>query len=1016
MFLRHPLCHALLLTFCFVGYQVSITCAEDSKDPQLLVLEYETKITDDDGEFVATQYRGDTLHSDKEENDLYHVVSPAGWIPKADVVNLEEGIKKSGVRIRGKKTKEGGSPADLALMEMAKGNLDEAEKMIDQALEDSPDDEKGLVTRALILLEQDQTDLALEDLKQAYDLNPVNVQTILLMVRCYNDNIEHQEVVDLLNKVPLDRTANADLQIAEGFSLWMLNRNEEALECAQRALDLGSTRFDVYYQIGIANWSLGNPEEAVKWLTQAEELDDESINTQYYLAKAFHDLRQEDSAVEHYGKLLELSPDDHEARLERSRIYRKLDEFESATTDLDYIIENDENENRVAEAMLIRGLVQEDQGDLQGARKDMDRSVEHDPTYWPGWRERGRLRYSLNEPEGSEQDLLKAIELNPNDVLTYRFLGDVYRLLARYPESLTAYTKAIEIDPDDSVAWNNRGIAQELNGDDQKAIADYQQAIEIFPGDPTYALNLVSVYKRTQQIEEADQVLEKAINAYQGDPIRLGDLLFQRGELCRTTNQFEKAIPFYREALKNNDEHAGAYNCRGICYDAIGDYKQAIRDYTQAFRYDPDSSVVLVNRGDSYRKLGEYENAHQDYTQAMEMNPDDALAYNQRGLLYYNLNDYPTAISDFEAALERNEDYRSARANLADALRYSDRLDEAVENYSRILAIEPLNVTMLYGRAECYRRLGRMNEAEAGYRTVLSQEDTYDLAWVGLGELYEARNRMSEAIQFYGKAAEINPEYLYAFYRRARAYRSEAQNDKAAADFGRVLELDPDHISARVFRANCLRDLGKYEDALADYNNALHRSPGNSYILSDRAVCFELLTRYQEAAQDYDAAIEADGGNTTAWNDSAKLHATIRVKGIFQPELALERATRACELTERKNPYFLHTLAAAQAAAEEYQEAVKTEQEAIQVAQSSGSRDRAFLNLARDRVKLYQSGKPFIQGNNNVPAPVKPSGTTPRPSTPKKSGGGLGSGAGSLFGNPTPPSPPKEEPAPDQAL
>ena len=91
----------------------------------------------------------------------------------------------------------------------------------------------------------------------------------------------------------------------------------------------------------------------------------------------------------------------------------------------------------------------------------------------------------------------------------------------------------------------------------------------------------------------------------------------------------------------------------------------------------------------------------------------------------------------------------------------------------------------------------------------------------------------------------------------------------------------------------------------------------------------------------------------TSWDDS-----------IRDGKKAIELATKACELTEWKNPDFLDTLAAAYAEAGQFDDAVKWQKKALEHPEAF---DAAEFEQAKQRLKLYEARQPY-----HVPRPALP--------------------------------------------
>jgi len=77
---------------------------------------------------------------------------------------------------------------------------------------------------------------------------------------------------------------------------------------------------------------------------------------------------------------------------------------------------------------------------------------------------------------------------------------------------------------------------------------------------------------------------------------------------------------------------------------------------------------------------------------------------------------------------------------------------------------------------------------------------------------------------------------------------------------------------------------------------------------------------------------------------------------------AVALAERANQSAGGENPIFLHTLAAAYAEAGRFDDAVRTAQRAMVLAQTAGQSDLA--GRLNDELKLYAAKLPFHQGSN----------------------------------------------------
>jgi len=112
---------------------------------------------------------------------------------------------------------------------------------------------------------------------------------------------------------------------------------------------------------------------------------------------------------------------------------------------------------------------------------------------------------------------------------------------------------------------------------------------------------------------------------------------------------------------------------------------------------------------------------------------------------------------------------------------------------------------------------------------------------------------------------------------------------------------------------------------------------------------------YHQAVSSIEKSIEADPDYAPPLNSLAWFLATAKKKEMRDGKRAVELALKACELTEWKNARYLDTLAAAYARADEFNQAVKWQEKAVEGMKSF---DQYARREAQERLRLYRNRKP----------------------------------------------------------
>lgn len=245
---------------------------------------------------------------------------------------------------------------------------------------------------------------------------------------------------------------------------------------------------------------------------------------------------------------------------------------------------------------------------------------------------------------------------------------------------------------------------------------------------------------------------------------------------------------------------ADGYNNRGISHRALKNFEQAMADYTKAIELKPTDPMPLVNRANLHVQLKKTDLALADYANAVAVDPkyhstyaqrgilldstgrtDDALKdfaksielepayaepYYNRGTIYSGKKEYAKAIPDYEkyVTLVTDSEYLAdGHMNLGIAHYYTGSLQEALDNFSKVIAIQPTRPNGYKARAMLYREMKKDDLAAADQRKVAelsappaqpSQSKT-SFEYTAEGSKYYRDGDYKKAIPLYQKALDL---------------------------------------------------------------------------------------------------------------------------------------------------------------------------------------------------------------------------------------------------------------------
>jgi spermidine synthase len=150
---------------------------------------------------------------------------------------------------------------------------------------------------------------------------------------------------------------------------------------------------------------------------------------------------------------------------------------------------------------------------------------------------------------------------------------------------------------------------------------------------------------------------------------------------------------------------------------------------------------------------------------------------------------------------------------------------------------------------------------------------------------------------------------------------------------------------------------GSFDEAKAYYSRALKIEPGNASAHFGLGNLHLGQHRTAEAITHYSEALKTNPFAKDVLNNLAWIFATQENAKFRNGERAVELALRASDMNGSKDASLLDTLAAAYAEAGQFDQARRTAEKAVALAQSRG--DRALARKIEQRLTLYRSHRPF---------------------------------------------------------
>ncbi len=350
-----------------------------------------------------------------------------------------------------------------------------------------------------------------------------------------------------------------------------------------------------------------------------------------------------------------------------------------------------------------------------------------------------------------------------------------------------------------------------------------------------------------------------------------------------------------------------------------GQIDEAVRQYADVLRFKPDSFMAHSNLGDALRDLGRDEEAGVHFRQAIRIKPDDAIAYYNLANILQSRGKLTEAVEHFRHAVQIDPKFAAAHKNLGLTLQGQGKIVEAIGHFQQALRIKP---------------------DDASVHT-------------SLGFALKKQGKIASAIEHYQLALRADPDLASAHNNLANALLVQRKIVEAIEHYQRAVQIKPDYAEAHFNLANSLQNQGEFAEAIKHHEHALRSLSNHPMVHSRLADAFRDQGDCSEAVRHYLQALALKPDLPQALNNLARIRATHPDAKLRDGAQAVELAERCCQLTSYRVASALDTLAAAYAEVGRFDDAIKWQIKAIELARETRKTEFQI------RLAFYKTGKPY---------------------------------------------------------
>lgn len=382
------------------------------------------------------------------------------------------------------------------------------------------------------------------------------------------------------------------------------------------------------------------------------------------------------------------------------------------------------------------------------------RVIELDSSQWRWRYYRALIQAERGGGEPLVENLRRVVNQAADFGPAWQRLGDALFKAGKYDEARKAWERASTAGPSDAnqpmprhvtevplSAYANVGLARIalVKGDTAQAREILERVAADAPQFSSALRLLADVYRSLGREADADRFVYRA-NRLQPfapylDPMvddlaresRNSTLLLRVSSEANLAVNAEWAEYLTRRALEFDPDNPEAVVKLGRVLRTIGRNEEALEFFQRYHQMVPGDFLGLAHIGSCLSAMGRYQEA-ESYLRRAVAGIDDPQTHYNLGLLLSITNRTPDAIGEYEKALARDPMHADARLNMATALARLGRMDQASRELTRLVDQDPDNAVARTNLGVVLIQQGKVEQARVQLEAALRADPGLDTA------------------------------------------------------------------------------------------------------------------------------------------------------------------------------------------------------------------------------------------------------------------------------------------------
>jgi len=451
------------------------------------------------------------------------------------------------------------------------------------------------------------------------------------------------------------------------------------------------------------------------------------------------------------------------------------------------------------EAMVEEGISLMKQGNPLGAVVFFNNALEKDPNYVEARYQLGLAYQKSGKLEKAEKEFQKVKLQDPANSQVLLDLAGLFLSLREVDKAESEIDQYLKNNPKNSLSREYQGRILVVRGDLPGAEEAFREAIDLDKNNISPCLYLTQLYIKLNWKDQTRSLLNSMVKIFPNDK----RVYFLVATFETRQGNKKEALEAYRHILTIDPNDIGACFLTGIFLLDLGDKEGAQQVSNELEKRFPKHPAGMRLAGMISFSQGKFEDAEIKLREAVQGMPDLS-GYYYLGLTEYRLGHYELALSQFQRALDIQAKHTPSRLMVAMVLLRQKRLDDAINEISKVLELDSENA----------------------------------MAYNILGSAYVAKGEYDKGMEYLDKASSIDPSLADVHMKKGLISVSMGNRDAAEVELAKAVEASPEVLNSRLLLASLYLREQKYDNAIKTLEEGLNDTEQDAILYNFVAAAF----------------------------------------------------------------------------------------------------------------------------------------------------------------------------------